>query len=87
MGQSTQLSRKEALYNFFPSAGSALKQKPGPKNVGVTQNNQQNSLNTMERKKVPENKLLVEKAVYTTHTQEISFEEFLKSKHKKPGHP
>lgn len=84
MSQNTKPFGKDAICNFFPAAGSALKQKPGAKNLGSKQNKQQNSLNTLVSKKTPGDKSSVEKAVYTTHTQEISFEEFLKSKHKKP---
>ena len=84
MSQNTKPLRKDALSNFFPSAGTALKEKPGIKNSGNKQNKQKNSLNTLVGKKFPGNKPSVEKAVYTTHTQEISFEEFLKSKRKKP---
>jgi hypothetical protein len=84
MSKNTKTFGKDALCNFFPSAGSALKQEPGTKNSAIKQNKQQKSLNTLLSKKPPENKPSVEKAVYTTHTQEISFEEFLKSKHKKP---
>jgi len=83
MSQNTKPFRKDALCNFFPAAGSALKEKPRAKNSGVKQNKQQNSLNTLASKKNP-NKSSVEKAVYTTHTQEISFEKFLKSKPKNP---
>ncbi len=84
MSQNTKPFGKDALCNFFPVAGSALKQKPGAKNLGIKQSKQQNPLNTLASKKTPVNKSSVEKAVYTTHTQEISFEQFLKSKHKKP---
>ena len=84
MSQNTKPFGKDALYNFFPSAGSALKQKPRTKNLGIKQNKKKNSQNTLVSKKPEKNKSSIEKAVYTTHTQEISFEEFLKSKHKNP---
>ena len=84
MSQNTEPVRKDALSNFFPSAGCTLKQKPEIKNSITKQNTQQNSLKTLVNKTAPEIKSSVEKAVYTTHTQEISFEEFLKSKHNKP---
>jgi len=84
MSQNTKPFGKNALCNFFPIAGSAVKEKPRAKNLGIKQNKQQNSLNTLASKTPQKNKPSVEKAVYTTHTQEISFEEFLKSKHKKP---
>ena len=84
MSQNTKPFRKDALCNFFPVAESTAKKKPEAKNVSINQNKQQNPMNTLTTEKTPVNKPSVEKAVYTTQTQEISFEKFLKSKHKKP---
>jgi len=83
MSQNTKFG-KDALCNFFPVTGSTMKEKSEAKSLDIKHNKQQNSLNTLASKKAPENKPSVEKAVYTAHAQEISFEEFLKSKHKKP---
>ena len=74
MNQNKKPFSKNSLSNFFPSSGPGLRQK---------KEKPQNTINKSTTEKSLENRVSVTKAVYATHTQEISFEKFLKSKQKK----
>ena len=72
---------KEALVHFFPDDESASFQHKRIKTKSATM---KKSTPSKDKHTPHNNKMSVEKAVYATHTQEVSFEAFLKSKQKKP---
>ena len=86
MPQNKNPYAKNTLSHFSPSSGSTVKQNPGGNTLGSKQTRSQNSAKLINEKNSGNgNKVSVTKAVYSTHTQEISFEAFLKSKPKNPS--
>ena len=85
MDQNNKPFEKGPLSHFFPiSESPSFQNKQIKRKSGLKQNKTKNLSNKLISEKTPGNKISAEKAVYVTHTQEVSFEEFLKSKPKKP---